>query len=80
VLEVGVMRDHVHLLVEVALAVALSRFVQLLKGRCSRRLRRGFPQLRGLPCVWFRWWFVSTVGGAPLDVVRWCVETQKRLA
>jgi putative transposase len=80
VLEVEVMPDHVHLLVEVPPAVALSRFVQLLKGRSSRRLRREFPDLRRLPCLWSPSWFISTVGGAPLHVVRRYVENQKLAA
>jgi putative transposase len=74
------MPDHVHLLVEILPAVALSRFVQLLKSRSSRRLRREFPHLRRLPCLWSRSWFVSTVGGAPLHVVRRYVENQKLAA
>jgi putative transposase len=68
VIEVEVMPDHVHLLAEVPRAVALSRLVQVLKGRSSRRLRREFPWLRRLPCLWSPSWFVSTVGGAPLEV------------
>jgi putative transposase len=75
-----VMPDHVHLLAEVPPAVPLSRFVQLAKGRSSRRLRREFPQLRRLPCLWSPSWFVSTVDRAPLHVVRRCVENQKRAA
>ncbi len=80
VLEVEVMPDHVLLLVEVPAAVAVSRLVQLLKDRSSRRLRREFPHLRSLPCLWSPSWFVSTVSGAPMDVVRRHVENQKRAA
>jgi putative transposase len=80
VLEVAAMPDHVHLLAEVPRAVALSRLVQVLKGRSSRRLRREFPWLRRLPCLWSPSWFVSTVGGAPLEVVRRYVENQQRAA
>ena len=80
VLEVEAMPDHVHLLAEVPPAVALSRLVQVLKGRSSRRLRREFRWLRRLPCLWSPSWFVSTVGGAPLVVVRRYVENQRRAA
>ena len=76
VIEVEVMPDH-HLLVEIPPPVALSRFVQLAKGRSSRLLRQEFPHLRRLPCLWSPSWFVSTVGGAPLEVVRRDVENQK---
>ncbi len=77
VIEVEVMPDHVHLLVEIPPTAPLSRFVKLVKGRSSRVLRQEFPRLRGLPSSWTRSWFVSTVGGAPLEVVRQYVENQK---
>lgn len=80
VIEVEVMADHVHLLVEVPPAVPLSKRVQLLKGRSWRLGRREFPALRRLPVLWSPSWFVSTVGGAPLGVVRRDVEHQKRAA
>lgn len=83
VIEVEVMPDHVHLLVEVPPAVALSKLVQSLnlKGRSSRLLRQEFPPpLRRLPALWSPSWFVSTVGGAPLEVVRRYVENQKAAA
>ena len=80
IIEVEVMPDHVHLLVEIPPPVAFSRSVQLAKGRSSRLLRQEFPQLRRLGCLWSPSWFVSTVGGAPLEVVRRYVENQKRVA
>ncbi|MGH8142344.1 MAG: IS200/IS605 family transposase [Steroidobacteraceae bacterium] len=80
VIEVEVMPDHVHLLVEAPPTVALSRFVGLLKGRSSRMLRAEFAHLRRMPALWSPSWFVSTVGGAPLEVVRRYVENQKAAA
>ena len=49
VIEVEVMPDHVHLLVEVPPAVALARLVEKQKGCSSRMLRAEFPPLRRLP-------------------------------
>ncbi|MGH9070647.1 MAG: IS200/IS605 family transposase [Acidimicrobiales bacterium] len=80
VIEVEVMPDHVHLLVEVPPTVALSRFVGFLKGRSSRALRAEFVHLRRMPALWSPSWFVSTVGGAPLEVVRRYVENQETAA
>lgn len=34
-------------------------------------------RLQALPGLWTRSWFVSSVGGAPLEVVRRYVENQK---
>ena len=70
VIEIEVVPDHVHLLAELPPTVPLSEFVRLLKGRSSRLLRMEFPRLRHLPVLWSPSWFVSTVGGAPLEVVR----------
>ena len=74
-----VVADHVHLLVEVPPAAALSGLVQKLKRRSSRMLRAELPTLARLPALWSPSWFVSTVGGAPLDVVRRYVENQKQV-
>lgn len=77
VIEVETMPDHVHALVELPPQVAVSKLVQILKGRSSRRLRQEFPCLAGMKCLWSPSWLVCTVGGAPLDVVRRYAENQK---
>ncbi len=76
--ELEVMPDHVHLLVEIAPEYGIHRLVKQIKGRSSRLLRQEFPQLRRrLPTLWTNSYFVSTVGGAPLEVVKRYIETQK---
>lgn len=80
VIEVETMPDHVHLLVELPPQVAVSQLVQILKGRSSRRLRQEFPHLARMKCLWSPSWFVSTVGGAPLEVVRRYVQNQNLAA
>lgn len=78
ILEVEVMPDHVHVPVVIPPAVALSEFIGLATGRSSGLLRAEFPALRRLPCLWNP--SCSTVGGAPLEVVRGDVENQKQAA
>ena len=80
VIELETMPDHVHLLVEEPPSVPMSKFIGTLKGRSSRVLRQEFPHLRRLPSLWTPSWFMSTVGGAPLEVVRRYVENQKLAA
>jgi putative transposase len=77
VIEVETMPDHVHLLVELPPQVAASNLVKILKGLSSRRLRQEFAHLARMKCLWAPSYFVSTVGGAPLEVVRRYVENQK---
>jgi putative transposase len=79
-LGIEVMPDHVHLLVEVDPQFGIHRFVKSAKGRSSRLLRQEFPELRSrLPTLWTNSYFVSTVGGSPLAVVKRYLENQKRV-
>ena len=80
VLELEVMPDHVHLLVEVSPQFGISRLVRLIKGRSARLLRLEFPRLRALPSLGTGSAFISTVGGAPLAVVKRYIENQKDVA
>lgn len=79
VIEMEVMPDHLHLLVEVDPRFGIHRFVKRVKGVSSRLLRSEFPSLRTrLPTLWTNSYFVSTVGGAPLTAVKQYIESQKR--
>lgn len=77
-IELEVMPDHVHLLVEVDPQFGIHRIVKYIKGRSSRLLRAEFPRLKSrLPTLWTNSYFVSTVGGAPLEVIKQYIEQQK---
>ena len=78
ILELEVMPDHVHLLVEVDPQYGIHRLIKLMKGRSSRLLRQEVPWLKKrLPTLWSNSYFVSTVGGAPLAIVKQYIENQK---
>src|SRR6266849_2530541 len=75
-----VMPDHVHVLVEVDPQFGVHRLVKLMKGRSSRLLRQAFPSLKTrMPTLWTNSYFVSTVGGAPLSVIKQYIENQKHV-
>ena len=79
-LETEVMPDHVHLLVDVDPQFGIHRVVKAMKGRSSRWLRNEFPWLKSrLPTLWTNSYFVSTVGGAPLAVIKRYIEKQKNV-
>lgn len=79
-IEMEVMPDHVHLLVEVDPQYGIHRTVRLIKGRSSRLLRGEYPWLKSrLPTLWTNSYFVSTVGGAPLKTVKQYIENQKHV-
>ena len=80
VIEMEIMPDHVHLLIEVDPQYGIHRAVKKIKGRTSRILRQEFPELvRRLPTLWTNSYFVSTVGGAPLAVIKQYIENQKNV-
>ena len=78
ILEMEIMPDHVHILVEAAPQFGIHKAVKSLKGYTSRVLREEFPYLRTkMPALWTNSYFVSTVGGAPLEVIKQYIESQK---
>ena len=53
--------------------------VKTIKGKTSHVLREEFPWLKTkLPTLWTNSYFVSTVGGAPLAIIKQYIENQKR--
>jgi len=51
-----------------------------MKGRSSHHLRREFAWLRSrLPTLWTNSYFVATVGGAPLAIIKQYIENQKNV-
>lgn len=78
IIELEVMPDHVHLLVEVDPQYGIHRLAKQIKGYSSRMLRQEFPWLRSrIPTLWTNSYFVSTVGGSPLEAIKKYIENQK---
>jgi putative transposase len=78
IIEMEIMPDHVHLLIEVDPQFGIHRAVKFIKGRTSHHLRKEFESLTTrLPTLWTNSYFVSTVGGAPLAVIKQYIENQK---
>ena len=78
IIEMEIMPDHLHLLIEVDPQFGIHKAIKLIKGRTSRILRQEFPYLTTkLPTLWTNSYFVSTVGGAPLEKIKEYVANQK---
>ncbi len=78
IIEMEIMPDHVHLLIEVDPQFGIHRVVKQIKGVSSRVLRQEFSWLKSrIPTLWTNSYFVSTVGGAPLAVIKKYIENQK---
>ena len=72
--------DHLRLLVSLPPNLDLGRFVNNLKTTASRLIRREFAaevnRSYRQPVLWSRSYCIISRGGAPLSVVRQCIEQQ----
>jgi putative transposase len=79
-IEMEVMPDHVHLLVECDPQFGIAKLIRYMKGRSCRYLRQEFPWLKSrLPTLWTNSYFIATVGGAPISVIKQYIENQKNV-
>ena len=78
IIEMEIMPEHVHLLLAVDPQYGIHKAVKLIKGKTSRYLRKEFKSLTTkLPTLWTNSYFVSTVGGAPLSIIKQYIGSQK---
>ena len=78
IIEMKIMPDHVHILLDVDPQFGIHKAVKTIKGKTSRILRQEFPWLCSrLPTLWTNSYFCSTVGGAPLSIIKQYIENQK---
>lgn len=78
IMEMEVMPDHVHLLIDCNPRFGIVEAVTKLKGITSKTLREEFPTLKSkLPSLWTRSSFISSVGSVSLEVVKQYINDQK---
>lgn len=78
IIEMEIMPDHVHLFLEVDPQYGIHKVVKRIKGYSSRVLRQEFSWLKSrIPTLWTNSYFVATVGGSPLAVIKQYIENQK---
>lgn len=69
--------DHVHIFVSVLPTMSIPTIMQQIKGATSVELRKEFPQLKAMPSLWTRSYFVSTADSVSSETIQWYVDTQK---
>lgn len=78
VIEMEVMPDHVHLLLDVPPKKSVVQVVGRIKGLLAHTLCDEFPKLRSrLLTLWTSSCFISSVGAVSLEVVKKYIEEQK---
>lgn len=78
IMEMEVMPDHVHLLIDCNPRYGIMQCVTDLKWGSAHVLNHEFPEIRKkIPSIWTRSCFVATVGSVSLEVVKQYIESQK---
>ena len=70
--------DHVHMFVSVYPQQSIPDVVKQIKGATSHKLREEFSQLKKMPSLWTRSYFVSTADHVSSETIEWYVNTQKK--
>ena len=79
ILALAIQPGHVHLLLRGDPYTAPSDMARFMKGRSSRVLREGFPELLKLPSLWTQSFFVSTAGNVSHEVIQRSIERQSKV-
>lgn len=80
VLDIEILLDHVHLLIDVNPKKGVYTIVNMIKGYTSKILREEFPELKKrLPTLWTESKFISSVGAVTLETVKKYIEDQKKV-
>ena len=78
VVEMEVMPDHVHLLLDVDPRIGIERVVRKIKGYTAYTLRQEYSWMKHrMPSLWTRSRFIATVGSVSLQIVKQTIEEQK---
>ena len=70
-------KDHVHMFLKCMPTQSPADIMNWIKGASSSTLRSEFMELKAMPSLWTRSYFVSTAGNVSSETIKWYVETQK---
>ncbi len=78
ILDMEIMPDRVHLLLDIHSKLSVETIVNMIKGYTSFQLRKEFLILKNrMSTLWTHSKFISSVGTVTLDVVKKYIEEQK---
>jgi putative transposase len=73
-------RDHVHVLFKAHPNTEISKFINAYKSASSRLIKKEYPVIRKSlwkEFFWSRSYCLLTTGGAPIDIIKKYIETQR---
>jgi putative transposase len=82
ILKGHVSKDHVHIMVSVPPYISVSKFVQRVKGRTSRKLLDEYKSLKSIywgQHLWARGYFAATTGNVTDEIIMKYIEEQNKM-
>lgn len=77
-IEMEIMPDHVHLLLDVDPRTGIDPVVRKIKGYTAHTIGKEYPWMKSwLPSMWTRSRFIASVGSVSLDIVKQYIVGQK---
>ena len=80
VLQLEVMPDHIHLFLQADPQLKPNYIIQQIKGFTSKIVRERCPDLKWMPSLWTRSYFVSTHGHTSSKTIKKYIRDQKQTA
>lgn len=78
IMEMEVMPDHIHLLIDCNPRFGIMECVKKLKMISAHEIVQLYPEIKSkIPSVWTRSTFISSVGSVSLETVKTYIENQK---
>ena len=71
-------KDHCHLFVNALPTYSPADIMAKIKGGTSRQLRDEFSELKAIPSLWTRSYFVSTAGNVSRQTIKRYVDNQRK--
>jgi putative transposase len=66
--------DHVHLFVSAPPRYSPANLINAFKGAASHRLRNKYPNLKRMPSMWTKTYYVGTAGNVSAEVIKRYIE------
>lgn len=73
---IEIMPNHVHLFVSYTYKEPIHKLIKKIKGSSSNLLRKEFPELRKMPTLWSRSFFVASVGNVSEETIKKYIDQQ----
>jgi len=78
IINITIQPDHIHLFIRVFPTNSAAEVVKECKGLASYELRRKYPELKKLPCMWTKSYFASTAGNISAENIQKYINAQSK--